>query len=264
MNPNGDPISQSTASAPTTPYGIAANTIIGSFNENDRRLIVGELDGTLKIWDWSDAAARDMTRARPSDSEVLALASHGSRLFVAYRNNMVVVIWDLASGREIRRMQASASPFSLAVTPDGRMLAAGTWPGIVDIWEVETGRRLHTLKGPTALVHGLDFSADGSLLALSSRDGSTRLWDVTTSEWLATAASRKAGAERVRFLPDGRRLAIGYEDGEVEIRNLQYFFRYAAGQADYHFRLLRSAGETFLRSDEVLAWSRQILSAPKH
>ena len=127
------------------------------------------------------------------------------------------------------------------------------------MWETETGRRLPELKGPTALITGLDFSADGSLLALSSRDGSTRLWDVASRQWLATVASRKPGAERVRFLPDGRRLAIGYEDGEVEVRNLEYFFRYAAGNAEYQLRLLRNAGESFPRSDEVLSWSRQLL-----
>jgi WD40 repeat protein/serine/threonine protein kinase len=227
------------------------------FADADRRLVIGESDGTLKIWDWSNGAVSNPRRASSHDSEVLALASHGSRLFIAHRNTFVV-IRDAATGAEIRRLQPSASPFSIAVTPDGRMFAAGTWPGIVNMWETETGRRLPELKAPTALVHGLDFSADGSLLALSSRDGSTRLWDVASRQWLATVASRKPGAERVRFLPDGRRLAIGYEDGEVEVRNLEYFFRYAAGNAEYQLRLLRNAGESFPRSDEVLSWSRQL------
>jgi hypothetical protein len=60
----------------------------------------------------------------------------------------------------------------------------------------------------------------------------------------------------VRFLPDGRRLAIGYEDGEVEIRDLHYFFRYAAGHTEYELRLFRDGGESFPRSGEVVAWSR--------
>ena len=231
------------------------------FADADRRLIVGESDGTLEIWDWSDGAARNVRRATSSDGEVLALASHGSRVFVAHRET-AVVIRDAATGREVRRLRPSASPFSIAVTPDGRLLAAGTWPGLVDVWDVETGRKFQELKGPTALVTGLDFSADGSLLALSSRDGSTRLWDVAGGHWLATVASRKPGAERVRFFPDGRRLAIGYEDGDVEIRDLQYFFRYAAGQAERQLQLLRNTGESFPRSDEVLAWSRRVLSAP--
>jgi eukaryotic-like serine/threonine-protein kinase len=230
------------------------------FADGDRRLVAGELDGTLKIWDWSDGAATHPRRVSSPDSEVLALASHGSRLFIAHRET-AVVIRDAATGREIRKLRPSASPFSIAVTPDGRLLAAGTWPGIVDIWEAETGRQVHTLKGPTALITSLDVSADGRLLALSSRDGSTRVWDVVTGQWLATVASRKRGAERVRFFPDGRRLAIGYEDGEVEIRDVHYFFRYAAGHAAYQLRLLRRTGESFPRADEVLEWSRRLLAS---
>jgi WD40 repeat protein len=191
---------------------------------------------------------------------VLGLASHGSRLYVAHREN-IVMVRDAASGREIRRLKPSASPFSLAVTPDGRLLAAGTWPGLVDIWQAETGRKVQTLKGPTALVTALDASADGRLLAVASRDGSTRLLDVSTGQWLATVAARRAGAERVRFFPDGRRLAIGYADGEVEVRDRQYFFRFAAGHADHQLRLLKAAGESLPRSTEVLDWSRRISAA---
>jgi WD40 repeat protein len=88
---------------------------------------------------------------------------------------------------------------------------------------------------------------------------SCRLWDVATGQWLATVAQRKAGAERNRFLPDGRRLAIGYQDGEVEIRDLYYYFRYAAGHADYQLRLLHAGGERFPLSGEGVAWSRRLL-----
>jgi WD40 repeat protein/predicted Ser/Thr protein kinase len=233
------------------------------FSNGDRQLVIGDIDGALTMWDWSDGMARNARRIEPpsTPNEVLALASHGSRLFVAHRETLII-IRDAANGREIRRLQPTASPFSVAVTPDGRLLAAGTWPGIVDLWEIETGRKLHALKGPTALVTGLDFSADGGLLALSSRDGSTRLWAVADGHWLATFASRRPGAERVRFFPDGRRLAIGYADGEVEIRDLPYFFRYAAGHAEYHLRRLSAAGESFPRANEALAWSRRFMSVP--
>ena len=228
------------------------------FTEKDRQLVIGTSDGVLKIWDWADGTTSNPRSIKSHDSEVLALTSHGSRLIIAHRNTFII-IRDTADGREIRGLQPSASPFSVAVTPDGRLLAAGTWLGLVDLFDVDTGRKLQTLKGPTALVHAVDVSPDGSVLALASRDGSTRLWDIAASQWLATVATRKPGAERLRFFPDGQRLAIGYEDGEVEVRDLRYFFRYAAGQAEYRLRLLRDAGESFPRAEEALAWSRGIL-----
>jgi WD40 repeat protein len=230
------------------------------FTGSDRQLTVGQADGTLTTWDWADGSARNLQRTVSTDTEILALAVHGSRVFVAHGNHAVVVR-DLATGREIRRWDTVTAPFSLALTSDARLLAVGTWIGTVHVWDVESGRKLDELKGPTALVAGLDFSPDGGLLAVSSRDGSTRVWDVATGQFLATIGLRRVGAERVRFFPDGRRAAIGYEDGEVEIRDLRYFFRHTAGQAEYQLQLFRKAGESFPRSEEVLAWSRRILAA---
>jgi eukaryotic-like serine/threonine-protein kinase len=232
-----------------------------TFADADRRLIVGEADGTLVTMDWSDDGAGAPRRTSPQGSEILALATHGPRVFVAHRDRSISVR-DSQAGREVRALKSSSAPFALALTPDGRTLGVGTWLGNVELWNVENGSKLMDLKGPTAVVLGLDFSPDGSQLALSSRDGSTRLWDVASGQWLATVASRRAGAERVRFLGDGWRLAIGYEDGEVEIRDLRHFFRHVAGHAEYQLRLLRAAGESLPRADEVLAWSRRILSVP--
>jgi eukaryotic-like serine/threonine-protein kinase len=233
-----------------------------AFSDDERQVYIGESDGTLATWDWVDGIARGPRRTKSADTEVLALAARGQRVFVAHRNGSVVVR-DAQSGSEVRKLPAlPASPFSLASSPDAQLLATGTFRGVIYVWEVETGREVHQLKGQSRLVGGVDFSPDGRLLASASRDGSTRLWDVATGRWLATVALREAGAERVRFFPDGRRLAIGYEDGEVEIRDLHDFFRYAAGHADYYLHVLRDRGEVFPRSDEVLEWSRRLLAPP--
>jgi hypothetical protein len=87
------------------------------------------------------------------------------------------------------------------------------------------------------------------------------LWDITTRQWLATVATRRAGAERVRFFPDNRHLAIGYADGELEIRDLQYFFRHAAGNAAYRLRLLDAADESRSQAEKVIAWSQRFLTS---
>jgi WD40 repeat protein len=115
------------------------------------------------------------------------------------------------------------------------------------------------LKGQTAVIYSLDLSDDGALLASASRDGTTRLWDVS-GQFLATVAVRRSGTTWARFFPDGRRLALGYEDGEVEVRDLDHFFRYAAGQTAYQLRLFGNVGESFPQADQVLAWGRTILA----
>jgi eukaryotic-like serine/threonine-protein kinase len=227
--------------------------------DDDRRLWVGDADGTLRSWDWADGRVSNERAWRSDDLEVMALLARGPHLFVAH-GRRTVILRDRATGRELRRYATSSAPFAMALTRDGRLLVAGTYLGAVCVFDVQTGRLLGELSGPTAMATSLDFSPDDRLLAVTSRDGSTRLWDVTTRQWLATIARRTPGAERARFLPDGRRLAIGYEDGVVAVHDLQYFFRHVAGHADYQLGLLGAAGERFPRSAEALAWTRSLLT----
>ncbi len=227
------------------------------FTPDERRLFLG-YPGALKTWDWADGVATNPREVKIA-GEVLALATDGKRLFVG-KNTHNVDVLDLETHQKIGELKTLAAAYALAVSPDQRLIAVGTFSGVVDLWEIASSRHLESLKGQTALANGLDFSPDGTLLAVSSRDGSTRLWDVATHQFLATVATRVPGAEQVRFLPDGRRLAIGYGDGVVEILDVNYFFRHVAGSAEFQLNLLRKAGELFPRADEVLAWSRGILS----
>jgi WD40 repeat protein/predicted Ser/Thr protein kinase len=233
-----------------------ARTVL--FVDNDRRVVAGETNGDVKVWEWSDGAARNVRTLASTGSEVLALAASHSELYVAHGSHDIVVL-DLASGRMLRTFKSTAASFSLVLTSDRRLLA-GTYIGVIDMWALDTGEKLTSLRGPTAIVYDMDLSPDGTMLVGTSRDGSTRLWD-TSGQTLATVATRNVGGIRVRFLPDGRRLAIGYDDGEVEIRGLDYFFRHVAGQADYQLNLFRQAGERFPRADDVLAWARATASA---
>jgi len=232
-----------------------------AFVDDDRRIVVGEGDGTVKMWDWANGAAsnpRTIRSGSPGNNEVLVVASDRQHLFVGDASHDLVEL-DLATGRTLRRFTTTAAPFSVVIVPGRRLLAAGTYVGSVDAWALDTGQKLAGLKGPTAIVYGLDVSPDGTLIAGTSRDGSTRLWDLS-GQPLATIATRTAGGLQVRFLPDGRRVAIAYDDGEMEVRSLDYFFQHAAGQAQYQLRLSRQAGEVFPRENDVLAWSRAILS----
>ena len=230
------------------------------FSDDDQRVFAGESDGTVRIWEWADGAARHLREIPSPHGEVLSMLSLGSRVFVGHAN-WTLTVRDGRTGDELNRMRTAAAPFSIAATPDGRYLAVGTYLGTVNVWDLISGQPLEPIKGQTTLVYGLDFSPDGALLAISSRDGMTRLWDVAGRHPLALVATRRIAAERVKFLPDGRHLAIGYADGQLDIIDLNRFFRYVAGNAAHQLALFRAAGETFPRADEVLAWSRQVLAA---
>jgi eukaryotic-like serine/threonine-protein kinase len=227
----------------------------------DGQVAVGYSSGLIATWQWNGTRFSPGYTVPSDDGEVLHAAIQGDYLAVAHRGGPVAVR-DRHDGRLLMRIAPASTPFAVGFSPDGRWLAVGTWVGIVDIWDVATGARRVSLTGHSRLVPGLDFSPDGSILASAGRDGTVRLWDAGTGRPLATVASRERGASRVRFVTNDR-LAIGYENGEVEVRDLSYFFRHVAGQAEYQRELLeRAHGRPYPRAAEVLDWSRRALAAP--
>ncbi|HEX5215110.1 MAG TPA: serine/threonine-protein kinase, partial [Vicinamibacterales bacterium] len=208
---------------------------------------VGDRNGGVRIWEWAAALTDHNPRVWPdTGSEVMAMLADESRVVTAHANR-TVLMREVGSGQEVRRFTSTSAPYSVTLSPDRRWLAVGTFLGAVDVFDTATGAPVTSLKGQTALVPSLDFSADSRLLAVASRDGAIRLWDVADRQLLATIASRPVGASRVLFLPGDKRLAIGYDDGELEIRDLDYFFRYAAGNAEHQLTKFSAAGETFAR-----------------
>jgi eukaryotic-like serine/threonine-protein kinase len=228
--------------------------------DDDRRLIVGRADGALRMFDMVDGRPENGRTIPPAGTEVLAMASQAARVFIAHRAGGVLVR-DVRTGDALRTLHSAASPFAVAASPRDDLLAIGTYVGTVELWNPTTGTRLHELKGLNALVSALAFSPDGAMLAASSRDGTTRLWSAD-GQFLAVVARRTPAASRTRFSPDGRQLIIGYDDGEVEIRDLQYFFRYAGGQAEYQLGLLTAKQQSFPRASEILEWARRVRQHP--
>ena len=225
------------------------------------RVALGQGDGAVSAWRWNSASFERWFQTKPQDGEALGIAISGDLVAVAHRNS-AVVIHDGSTGRILHRFPTDVAAFTVAWRPDGRQLAIGTWAGAIDVWDVAAARRVQSLRVHTKLVSGLAWSAETGLLASASRDGTVRLWDVERGQALATLASRGTGASRVRLLPR-EQLLVGYDDGLVEVRDLSYFLRHVAGQAEYQRLLLeRARGAVYPSGDAVIDWTRRILDVP--
>jgi eukaryotic-like serine/threonine-protein kinase len=217
------------AAAPGEGNGPVVSTL--GVSTDGQQVVVGQPDGTLTAWQWTGDDLRRQYEVRSDDGEVLAAAVHGGQMAIAHRGD-AVALRRSDDGALLARLAPSLAPFAVAFSPDHRWLAVGVWDGVIEIWDLQTRQKARVLNGHSRLTTGISFSPDAALLASASRDGTVRLWDIDTGRSLATLASRSVGASRVLMLPHDRVL-VGYDDGEVEVRDMAYFFRHAAGQAEY-------------------------------
>jgi WD40 repeat protein len=228
-------------------------------SSDGEHLVLGQGDGRLASWRWTGQDFERRFLAPAEGGQSLGIAVSGDRIAVAHRAGLVLV-HDAAQGDVVHRLATEGAPFAVAWSPDRRLLAVGTWSGGLEVWDAATGRRLRTLRVHARVITGLAWSDDPGLLASASRDGTVRLWDVERGHVLATLAAREVGVHRVQVLPRDR-LLVGYDDGVVEVRDMAYFFRHVAGQADYQRAMLEQArGIGYPRAQEVIDWSRRILA----
>lgn len=104
---------------------------------------------------------------------------------------------------------------AVAFSPDGSIVATGGDDQLVHTWSAETGAAFDVLKGHSAAVTSLAFTANGELMS-STNDGTTLSWNMTPTWKLErTIGTGNAGSpltDRVNalaFSPDGKQLATG-------------------------------------------------------
>jgi transcriptional regulator with XRE-family HTH domain len=158
------------------------NTFALAFSPDERTLVSGSHDGSVKLWDvaggtllWSDWLTNaTLCLAFSPDGSLLAGAAHDT----------IVRIWDTKLGIRCEEVPHPVPLSALAWSPDGHLLASGDLEGKIRLFEMRVNEAAicsALLEGHIKRVRGLAFAPDGSRLASASYDGTIKLWKVGES-----------------------------------------------------------------------------------
>eukprot|EP01065_Artemidia_motanka_P013111 TRINITY_DN17227_c0_g1_i1.p1 TRINITY_DN17227_c0_g1~~TRINITY_DN17227_c0_g1_i1.p1 ORF type:complete len:614 (+),score=140.47 TRINITY_DN17227_c0_g1_i1:77-1918(+) len=248
------------------PSGIGTEVIPGPLNSfrghsgrvwdvcrvSDTTAVTASADGSLKVWDTSDALAatpsvRVVCTLQGHRADVYSVRAHPGGSFVASGGyDGTVRLWNLEQQREVRVFTAHKQAVtSVAFNHYGNMVVSGSKDGSVRFWDVASGVCLLTVKAervaPSA-VTSVDLSLNGSTLLVGHQDSSNRLWDLGSGQGPTQRAVRLQGHAntarsfvRCCFGP-GEFVFGGSEDGAVCI--------WAANTGSLVSRLLHGDGES--------------------
>ena len=177
------------------------------FSADSSRLASASCDGTVRLWDTSDAGQGQCIGVQSRFGWIcsIAISADGSRL-ASTDDATDVWFWDSSTGACIGVPMSHGAVGPMIFSPDGHRLASGFNDGSVGLWDGRTGAHIITLAGHSAVVSSAAFSPDGLWLAVGSSDHAVRLLDSRTGSHITTFKEHSRWAKSVTFSADGSRL----------------------------------------------------------
>jgi RNA polymerase sigma factor (sigma-70 family) len=183
-----------------------------SFSPDGKRLVSGDMDGTLRLWEVPSGRKLLQAERRDGGASYVAFSPDGKMVAAAGLDH-VVYVWDAATWKvKLYELKAPGEFFfSVGFSADSKALAAGTSGGTVYLWDLTTGQETGRLKGHQGTVRCAVFSPDGKALATGGDDKTARLWDVAAAKELhqlkGNAGTR--GVTAIAFDRDGKTVVTG-------------------------------------------------------
>ncbi len=171
---------------------------------DDRLVVSGSGDGTVRVWDAGTGQAVHTIAGGGTPIWSLSLSPDGALVAAAGGGRKIQLSRTATGERAFPAADHEATIAGLAFSPDGKLLASGDADGKVVLRDAATGLvKIRLPKHPRA-ISALAFSPDGSRL-LSVSTGEARFSDPQTGAELMTLPAGRFDA--LTFSPDGRTLS---------------------------------------------------------
>jgi WD40 repeat protein len=187
---------------------------------NDRHIVSGSKDGTIRLGNWQGQAERKpfITDSHPVTS--VALSRDGQKI-LSGSDDGKISLWNLQGQRLREAFPTNSRPItSLALSPDGTQILSGSDDGKMHLWNLQGKLLQKPFEGHLGAVNSVAFSQDGKQIVSGGDDGTIRLWN-PNSQWTRIFQVYGPQITAVTFTPDSKRIISSDRTGRILIWNLQ-------------------------------------------
>ncbi len=224
---------------------------IVAFSPDGRHLAVGNLEGTVAIWDVK--TLRQTSVATRHEGTVTGLAWNRDNVRLASTGaEGTIVVWRHDQPQSIRVWKAHQDPDnpqshlvnSAAWSPDGTLLLTGGIDGNARVWNADTFELHSTYGSERGWVTAVAWHPDGKLFATGTINGANNVnfYSLGSPTPVERGTTIPGGVRAMAWSPDGTRLVSGGYDDELHIWN-----------GDTHKPVARLRGN--FQGTTALAWS---------
>lgn len=201
-----------------------------AFSQDNRTLITGGYDRTVRFWDVTAQRALGEPLADTTGRPYAVAVSPDGRTLATSDSDRTIRLWDMttrqpingpvdgSTGRTVGSvLEGHTAPVvSLDFSPDGRVLVSGSRDGTARLWDVSTYRPVgKVVTGYSAGSNAIAYSPDGRTVAVARVDNTVLLWDAVVHQPVGTIPAGDYGVPRaIAFSPDGTALATSGDGNE--------------------------------------------------
>jgi len=196
--------------ASATEIGDATPINAVAISPDGRRILTGDQQGNVKLWDLASGAFIRGFRHAPAVSAV-AFSPDGRRIA---SGSATAKIWDGETGRLIHSLEQDAAPGinAFSFSSNGLRLASGNNDGSVRMWDVLSGRSVAAISATSDSVTAIALSADGTRVLTGGQNSEIRLTDTNTRDLIRSFAGHTSPIRSLAFSADGSTILSGAAD----------------------------------------------------
>jgi WD40 repeat protein len=194
----------------TTPHYGPNYGLSVSFSNDGRRLVVGALDGTVRVLRADGVGAVRVLRGHQDLVLDVGFSPDGSRV-VSSDYRLSARAWDLRSGTPVRLRHKDVE--SASFSPAGDRIATAGLDGIVRLWRADGSGPTQRIRIGVPLL-SVRFRPNGRRLVTAGQDGVVRISDVHGGPVLGALMRHRGQATGAAFVAHGQVVSTG-EDGTL-------------------------------------------------
>lgn len=178
-----------------------------SFAANNRRLISGSADQTVRVWDLADAKFPEVISSGGHAATISGVAfnSDGSQAATCAADNSVR-LWNTTTGEVLQSFVGhTAAVVGIAITPGNAEVITASADKTVRVWTAADGKIARTITAPAAISQ-LAVSRDGTRIAVAQPDRTVQIYGAADGALAHTLPGHQEAVSMLTFSGDGTRL----------------------------------------------------------
>ena len=188
-----------------------------SFSPDNRKIVSGSADKTLRLWDAETGALVSVMEGHLDEVSSVCFSPDGKKIASASKDKTVRV-WDTRTGSALSTLtRHSDAVCFVRFSPDGWRIVSASVDTMICVWDVMSFSVIKRLKGHTLKVTSLAFFPNGSQIVSGSSDKVLRIWELSSGRTMKTMEGHRSGVNSVDCSHDGLHVVSGSDDKTVRL-----------------------------------------------